>query len=101
MIRQLFSTISEIDIYDFLKENEEFDFTVSEISKYTGLSRKTSHEKINTLSEKGLIQRTRIIGRSKFYSVAYNQVTDLLEKAESAHMLEMELNNMKNYRRYR
>jgi len=76
---------SEIRLVDFLTQNMRFDYTLTELKGYTGLSKPTLLNAVRTLLRNRLIEETRTIGRAKFYALTDNDITRALTAASMAH----------------
>ncbi|CAJ36385.1 helix-turn-helix domain-containing protein [Methanocella arvoryzae] len=76
---------SEITIVDFLAENNDFAYTISEISEFTGLSRPTVHSKLPMLIHNRLIEIDSQAGHVKTYRLARNEFVGTLITAVYQH----------------
>ena len=76
---------SEIIIVDFLAENNNFAYTISEISEFTGLSRPTVHSKLPTLIHNRLVEIDSQAGHVKTYRLARNEFVGTLITAVYQH----------------
>ena len=65
----LFGDTSQVRLLDFLADNLEFDYTISQLSECANLSRPTVYGLVERLTKDGLLVRTRTIGRSRFYRI--------------------------------
>ena len=65
----LFGDTSQVRLLDFLADNLEFDYTISQLSEYASLSRPTVYGLAERLLKDGLLVHTRTIGRSRFYRI--------------------------------
>ena len=54
-------------ILDFLVTFKDFDYSISDISKNSGVGFKTTLHEIRKLEEAGVIQRTRTVGKAIMY----------------------------------
>lgn len=54
-------------ILDFLVTFKEFDYSISDISKNSGVGFKTTLGEIRKLEEQGVIQKTRTVGKAIMY----------------------------------
>ncbi|MGA9141479.1 MAG: helix-turn-helix domain-containing protein [Methanocella sp.] len=80
---------SEIAIVDFLAENNEYAYTISEISEFTGLSRTTVHHKLPMLIYNRLIEIDGQAGHVKTYRLARNDFMGTLITAVYQHSFMM------------
>jgi len=67
--RHLFGDTSQVRILDFVADNLEFDYTISQLSEHANLSRPTMYGLVERLTKDGLLVHTRTIGRSRFYRI--------------------------------
>ena len=65
----LFGDTSQVRLLDFLADNLEFDYTISQLSEYANLSRPTVYGLVERLTKDGLLVHARTIGRSRFYRI--------------------------------
>ncbi len=56
-------------VLDYLITGKNFDYSLSDISEGACVSWSTIHEIIPALEKKGLIKKTREIGRAKLYKI--------------------------------
>ena len=61
-------------VLENLLENQELDFAVGDVAKQTKVSRPKAYEIIKELEKKGLVKKSRIIGKTQLY---------ILNKADS------------------
>jgi len=59
----------QLKVIDFLIENRIFDYSKSEISEATGVSRMTLDKIWDELVSNGIIKKTRKIGRATLYKL--------------------------------
>jgi DNA-binding IclR family transcriptional regulator len=58
-----------VKVLDFLIENDLFDYSKTDIHQHTGLARTTLNDVLPGLVEKGLLVRTRSVGRAEMYKL--------------------------------
>ena len=75
----------EIRLVDFLTQNMRFDYTLTELKGYTGLSKPTLLNAVRTLLRNKLLDETRTVGRAKFYALTDNEITRALTATSLAH----------------
>lgn len=75
----------EIRLVDFLTQNMRFDYTLTELKQYTGLSKPTLLKAVRILLRNRLVEETRTVGRAKFYALTDNEITKALTAASLAH----------------
>jgi DNA-binding transcriptional regulator GbsR (MarR family) len=80
---------SEIAVIDFLAENNDFAYTISEISEFTGLSRPTVHNKLPMLIHNRLVEIDSQAGHVKTYRLARNEFVGTLMTAIYKHSFMM------------
>lgn len=69
-----------VKVLDFFLNNEEFDYPISYISKETQTKWETIEKVISALIEKGVIKRTRKLGKAQLYKLEkQNGLTELLQ----------------------
>jgi hypothetical protein len=88
-LRNFLGHSSEIAIVDFLAENNDFAYTISEISEFTGLSRTTVHKKLPGLILNRLVDIDDRAGHVKTYRLARNDFMTTLITAVYQHSFMM------------
>ncbi|MBA3043580.1 MAG: winged helix-turn-helix domain-containing protein [Candidatus Thermoplasmatota archaeon] len=86
-LEEILGNTPDIRILDFLIDNARFDYTATEIGKYTGLSKPTVLDAIRKMLRNNLITETRTVGRMNFYALADNDITNAFGAATLAHTL--------------
>jgi len=66
---KVFGDSPQVRLLDFLADNLEFDYTISQLSGFAGLSRPTLYGLVERLTEEGVLVHTRTVGRSRFYRI--------------------------------
>ena len=56
-------------ILDFLATFKDWDYSVSDIAKHSGISFKTALNKIKNLEQQGVVSRTRTVGKAIMYKL--------------------------------
>jgi DNA-binding transcriptional ArsR family regulator len=80
-LERLFNGSSVAKILDFLTIFKEWDYSVSDIAKNSGVSFRTVLRELPKLEEKGLLKMTRRVGRAKLYKLNIDSEVGLaLEK---------------------
>ena len=69
MFKDIFGNNPQTKILDFLADYPRFDYSITEISEKSGVSRPTVYKIINILLEKKLIVKTRDQGNSSLYKL--------------------------------
>jgi len=69
---RVFGDTPQVRLLDFLADNLEFDYTISQIGTYADLSRPTVYLLVERLTREGLFVRSRTVGRSRFYRINRN-----------------------------
>ncbi|WP_456474490.1 ArsR/SmtB family transcription factor [Candidatus Pyrohabitans sp.] len=80
---------SEIRIIDFLAENPDMEYNMTELGEYIGISRVTLYEKLPELIHNKLVTISKKRGRMKYFKLAENKITEYLIKAVFAHSFMM------------
>jgi len=65
----VFGDSPQVRLLDFLAANLEFDYTITQMSAFAGLSRPTVYSLVERLAGAGLLVQTRTVGRSRFYRI--------------------------------
>ena len=60
---------SRSKILDFLCVFDEYDYSISDISRHSGISFKTALNEVRILDSEGIIKQTRISGKSIMYKL--------------------------------
>jgi DNA-binding transcriptional ArsR family regulator len=80
-LERLFNGSSVAKILDFLTIFKEWDYSISDIAKNSGVSFRTVLRELPKLEEKGLLKMTRRVGRAKLYKLNMDSEVGLaLEK---------------------
>lgn len=66
---RLFGDTPQVRLLDFLADNLDFDYTISQLGTRAGLSRPTVYGLTERLTREGLLVQTRTIGRSRLYRI--------------------------------
>ncbi len=66
---EAFGSSPLIRVLDFLMTYREFDYSLTDIAKESGVGWNTLHSFFFTLVEKGIIKETRQVGRAKLYKL--------------------------------
>jgi len=61
-----------IKVLDFLLDNREFDYSLTDIAKGAGIGWTTLHQFWSEMVSLGLVRRTRRIGRAELYKLDVN-----------------------------
>ncbi len=67
--REVFGESPLIRVLDFLITYREFDYSLTEIAKESGVGWNTLHSFFFKLVEKGIVRETRQVGRAKLYKL--------------------------------
>jgi DNA-binding transcriptional ArsR family regulator len=70
LLTDLFGEHPEVRILEFLAGHQDFDYTISEISRNAGVSRPATYKVLDRFLETGVVVRTRRIGGSWFFRLA-------------------------------
>lgn len=66
---EVFGSSPLIKVLDFLMTYREFDYSLSDITKESGVGWNTLHSFFPKLVEKGIVKETRQVGRAKLYKL--------------------------------
>ena len=66
---EVFGSSPLIKALDFLMTYREFDYSLSDIAKESGIGWNTLHSFFFKLVEKGIVKKTRQVGRAKLYKL--------------------------------
>ena len=61
---------SSTKILDFLLAHTEYDYSISDLGRFSGLSFKTALKEVNMLREWGILKEPRIVGKAKLYRIS-------------------------------
>ena len=67
MFTEIFGNSPRVRLLDFLADHVDFDYTISQINDFTGISRPTLYKLISKLEADGILAFTREVGDSRFY----------------------------------
>lgn len=67
MFTSIFGEGPQVRVLDFLAEHPDFDYSIMEISRHSGVARPTVYKVVDALVRQGLLNETRRIGNSTFY----------------------------------
>src|SRR5207245_8427610 len=56
-------------VLDFLATFKDWDYSVSDIAKHSGISFKTALNEIKNLEQQGVVSRTRTVGKAIMYKL--------------------------------
>ena len=71
-LERLLGPFSSIRILDFLSTFREFDYSIADIARNTGLSRKTVERELPRLLEYDVVESSRTVGRAQMYRMKQN-----------------------------
>ncbi len=60
-----------LKVLDFLVVNEDFDYSMTDISAYSGIGYSTLKLFWNKLEKNNIIKQTRIVGKAKMYKLNF------------------------------
>lgn len=66
---EIFGTSPLIRVLDFFMTYREFDYSLSDIARESGVGWNTLHSFFSKLVEKGIVKETRQVGRAKLYKL--------------------------------
>ena len=85
MLSNIFDDAPSIRIFDFLLENKDYDYSITEISKNTHTSRSSVYKIVENLEYNKIVRRTRTMGNSNLYQIENNEAINLFESAILIH----------------
>lgn len=65
----LFGDHPDVLVLEFLAGHTGFDYNVSDIARFSGVSRPTAYKVVDRLRRRGLVTRTRKVGTSSFFAL--------------------------------
>ena len=74
---------SESRIFDHMVTMKDFDYSISDISKISGVGFKTTLNIIHTLEDQGVLKRTRKIGNAILYKMNPDSVSGKINRQAS------------------
>ena len=69
MFKEIFGDSLQAKLLDFLGDHPNYDYNISDLSEYAGISHPTLYKIIPEMVKKGLIIETRKVGKSKMYKL--------------------------------
>ncbi|TET90877.1 MAG: hypothetical protein E3J35_04355 [Methanomassiliicoccales archaeon] len=72
MLVDIFGKYPQIRVLDFLIENREYDYSISDIARGSDVGRPTLYEMIDGLIELGVMQETRRNGNARMFATNKN-----------------------------
>ena len=57
-------------ILDFLLTHREYDYSITDLAKFSGLSFKTALKEVNMLKRFGILKEPRNVGNAKMYRIS-------------------------------
>ncbi len=64
---EVFGDSPRVKLLDFLADHLDFDYTISQLNEFTGISRPTLYDVLRELQEDDMVILTRLIGDSRFF----------------------------------
>lgn len=68
-LETLFGGSANAKVLDFVSTYQDWDYSESDIAKYSGVNVRTVQRSIGTLVELGLLKKVRVVGRAKMYKL--------------------------------
>lgn len=69
MLVDIFGNYPQVRVLDFLIENRNYDYSLSDIARGSDVSRPTLYEMIDGLVELGIVQETRRNGNARMFAI--------------------------------
>ena len=66
-LERLLGPFASVRILDFLSTFREFDYSITDIARNTGLSSKTVQRELPRLVDYGVVESSRTVGRAQMY----------------------------------
>lgn len=81
MFTEIFGDSPRVRLLDFLADHVDYDYTISQLEGFAGISRPTLYRLIEGLEAEKMISVTREVGASKFYALntRNEKVTGMLQ----------------------
>jgi len=87
MFTEIFGGSPRVKLLDFLADHVDFDYTLSQLQQFTGISRPTLYKLVSELEKERLVVLTREIGGSRFFRIN-------MEDPRVVSMLQMDFNRV-------
>ena len=68
-LEALFGGSAKAKILDFVSTYQDWDYSESDIAKYSGVNVRTVQRGIGALVELGLVKKVRVVGKAKLYKL--------------------------------
>ena len=68
-LEALFGGSANAKVLDFVSTYQDWDYSESDIAKYSGVNVRTVQRGIGTLVKLGLVKKVRVVGRAKMYKL--------------------------------
>lgn len=69
MLTSVLGEHPEVRLLEFLAANQEFDYTITELSRHSGVSRPATYKVVSRFLRMGVLRKTRRVGASQFYAL--------------------------------
>jgi DNA-binding transcriptional ArsR family regulator len=69
MLTDVFGDAPRVKLLDFLLDHVDFDYTITQLHEFTGVSRPTLYVLTEGLEKDGLVLLTREVGASRFFRI--------------------------------
>ncbi len=69
MFTEIFGGSPRVRLLDFLADHVDFDYTLSQLQRFTGISRPTLYKLVAELEKERLVMFTREVGGSRFFRI--------------------------------
>ncbi len=66
---EVFGRSPRVRLLEFLADHIDFDYTVSQLREFTGISRPTIYNLLKELGKEGMVAPTRVVGDSPFFKL--------------------------------
>ena len=69
MLTEIFGDSPRVKLLDFLLDNVDLDYTISQLHQFTGISRPTLYLLTEGMEGEGMLLMTRQVGGSRFFRI--------------------------------
>src|SRR3990170_3326375 len=67
MFTEVFGAAPRVRLLDFLADHIDFDYTISQMREFTGISRPALYDLVASLMSEAFLVQTRQVGASRFF----------------------------------
>ncbi|HWG91254.1 MAG TPA: helix-turn-helix domain-containing protein [Candidatus Thermoplasmatota archaeon] len=70
MLTSVLGDHPEVRVLEFLSAHQEFDYTITDLARHSGVSRPATYKVVSRFLKQGILRKTRKVGASQFYALA-------------------------------